>query len=143
MYTEHLQNVRVGYVIAGWLVSIAIASFAMFILVALNLLNPDAFGGGPWVSIAMIIGFVLGGAFVGFRTGEAPILHGIAIGLTSILAWVIINSVITLLFQNQDWVSLDPVMTATAILVQIISAVLGARWGYRLAIRAAEREAGV
>jgi len=141
MYTEHLQNVRPGYVVAGWLVAVAVASFALFILVALGLADPESIGGGPWVSLAMIAGFVAGGAFVGFRTGEAPILHGIAIGLMSIFAWVIINSVVTLFFTDQEWVSLSGVMTATAILVQIIGAVLGARWGYRLAIRAAEREA--
>jgi len=141
MYTEHIQNVRPGYVVAGWLIAIAVASFGMFILVAVGLADPESIGGGPWVSIAMIVGFITGGIFVGFRTGEAPILHGVAIGLTSILAWVIINSIVTLFAPDEDWASLSSVMTATAILVQIIGAVLGARWGYRLAIRAAEREA--
>ena len=141
MYTEHLQNVRPGYVAAGWLIAIAVASLGMFILVALGLADPESIGGGPWASLAMIAGFIAGGVFVGFRTGEAPILHGIGIGLTSILAWVIINSVVTLFFPDQQWTSLTGVMTATTILVQVIGAVLGARWGYRLAVRAAEREA--
>lgn len=140
MYTEHLQNVRPVYVAAGWLIAIAVASFGLIILIALGLADPESIGAGPWVSIAMIAGFIAGGLFVGFRTGEAPILHGIGIGLMSILAWVIINSIVTLFFPDEDWASLSSIMTATIILVQIIGAVLGTRWGYRLAIRAAERE---
>lgn len=142
MYTEHLQNVRPAYVVAGWLIALAVASFGMFIFVALGVADPESIGVGPWVSIAMIVGFIVGGVFVGFRTGEAPILHGIGIGLTSILAWVLINGLVSLLFQDQEWASLSSAMTATAILAQIVGAVLGARWGYRLAVRAAEHEAG-
>lgn len=133
MQTEHLQNVRATTVVAAWLVSIAVTSLILLALVGLNLLDPAS----PSTRAAMAavaLGFVAGGIFAGVRTAQAPILHGVAIGLFSLIAWFILGLLSQSLLRGSVWdVSRD--LTITAVLVQIICSIIGARLGYRLAIR--------
>jgi hypothetical protein len=133
MHTEHLNNVRIGYVLGGWLLGVAATSFFLFVLIALNLTDAEGRGSG-WITMAVALGFLLGGAFVGFLTALAPILHGILIGFTTLLAWAVINAVVTLFFPDLHWTSLTATATINVILVQVICAILGARFGYRYAV---------
>lgn len=135
MHTEHLQNVRYGWVIAGWLVAIAVVSIVVFIFEASGFVE----GGGPRDAlaslIAVIAGFAAGGFFAGFRALEAPILHGIGIGLMSLVAWVVVNLVAATVLDLAGWQSLTPAFAVGLVLVQVVAAVVGALLGYNVATR--------
>ncbi|MFW5947950.1 MAG: hypothetical protein ACOCUW_05610, partial [Gemmatimonadota bacterium] len=88
MHTEHLQNVHPVRVLGGWLVSVAATSGVVFGFIMLRLMAGDA-GDAAWAVLAVGLGFLVGGIFTGYRTLEAPILHGIALGLTSLVAWAV------------------------------------------------------
>lgn len=133
MHTEHLQNVRPVTVVAAWLVSIAVTSLILLALVGLRLLDADS----PSTRAAMAavaLGFVAGGMFAGVRAAQAPVLHGVAIGLFSLVAWFILGLLSQSLLRGSVWdVGRD--LTITAVIVQIIASIVGARLGYRLALR--------
>jgi hypothetical protein len=123
MHTEHLQNVHPVRVLGGWLVSVAATSVAVFGLIVVGLMR-----GGPgdtaWAVLAVAVGFGVGGLFTGYRTMEAPILHGIALGLTSLVAWVVLNLVVVG-FGGPGWSGLGVTAALTVLLTQIVAAVAG------------------
>jgi hypothetical protein len=133
MHTEHLQNVRPITVVVGWLIAVAVTSLIMLALVGLNLIQADA----PSTRAAMAavaFGFIAGGAFAGMRAAQAPILHGVAMGLFSLLAWFVLGVLSQSLFNGTSW-DLTRDLTITAVIVQIICSIVGARLGYRYALR--------
>lgn len=135
MHTEHLQNVRTTRVLAGWLVAIAVTSLIILGLVGLGLLEGVAVTGTFWSLIAVLAGFFAGGFFAGFRAIQAPILHGVAIGLTSLVVWAAANLVTILTLPDFGWQSLTPSLTVAILFVQLFAAVIGALLGYNLALR--------
>lgn len=135
MHTEHLQNVRTTRVGAGWLVAIAVTSLLILAFLGLNIFTVDG-QLTPLGSVAAVgLGFFAGGFFAGFRAIEAPILHGLAIGITSLVAWAILNIFATLAFETFEWTALTPALAVSLLLVQMATAVLGALLGYNLALR--------
>lgn len=133
MHTEHLQNVKPVTVVASWLVAVAVTSLILLSLVGLNLIDADS----PSTRAAMAavaFGFIAGGAFAGMRARQAPILHGIAIGLFSLVAWFVLGIMTQTLFNGTSW-DLTRDLTITALMVQIICSIIGARLGYRYAVR--------
>lgn len=88
MHTEHLSNVHPGWVVGGWLASVAAAAALYLAGAGLGLVRPDA-SAAPWVVISLGGGFFLGGLLVGMRWSDAPILHGTAITLLSVLVWFV------------------------------------------------------
>jgi hypothetical protein len=137
MHTEHLQNVRAGSVLAGWLVAAAVTSLILLTFAAVGLLDAEGVTGGTLRSVfALAVGFLAGGWFTGLRTVSAPVLHGVAIGLTSLVAWLIVNTVIDLAFPSTErWDALTPTVTTAVLVVQIAAAVVGALVGYNVALR--------
>lgn len=136
MHTEHLQNVAPVRVLAGWLVSIAVASMAVFGFIALGLMTGESARDASWAMVAVAVGFLAGGWFTGFRAMEAPILHGIGLGLTSLVAWVALNALV-LLFGAGEWTGLTPAATLAVLLTQVLAAVVGCWAGSRAARRRA------
>jgi hypothetical protein len=133
MHTEHLQNVRPGRVGAGWLVSVAITSFVVFTFIMLGLMGEGAERDTVWAITAVAVGFLLGGWFTGYGTLDAPILHGVALGLMSLVAWVALNLVVVTAFRGAVWEGLTASATVTVILTQIVAAVVGCWAGARAA----------
>jgi hypothetical protein len=133
MHTEHLQNVRPGRVGAGWLVSIAITSFVVFTFILLGLMGEGADRDTAWAITAVAVGFLLGGWFTGYGTLDAPILHGVALGLTSLVAWVVLNLMVVVAFRGAVWEGLTATATLSVILTQILAAVTGCWVGARAA----------
>lgn len=130
MHTEHLQNVRFSWVAFGWFISVAIASLLLMLLYAAGIVTDRSGSGGPWAVVAILVGFTLGGWFLGARTGTAPILHAAAMGLFSVLVWFAAN----LLGEALDattWNDGTPALYAGGLLVQIVAAAVGARIGSR------------
>lgn len=87
MHSEHVQNLHPGWVVGGWLLSLAVMSAAFLIGVGLGFIGPDRPGTGLFVPITVALGFFAGGLFVGVRWTEAPILHGSAMTLLTIVFW--------------------------------------------------------
>jgi hypothetical protein len=137
MHTEHLQRVRFGVVALAWFIAVCVASAIVFVVLALGLVESDSTIAERLEMSAIALGFFTGGLFAGLRAREAPILHGIAIALFSMVVWFLFNVLSTILFPGSEWVALTPNFTLALMLVQIGAAVLGARWGYRTATRGA------
>lgn len=129
MHTEHLQNVRPGRVMGGWLVSVAVTSVVVLGFVLLGLMGEPGPRDTAWAITAVAVGFLLGGWFTGYGTLQAPILHGVALGLASLVAWVALNLVMVVAFRGLQWEGLTPGATAGVILTQIVAAVVGCRAG--------------
>lgn len=139
MHTEHLQNVRPSWVAFGWFIGAAVTSLVLFALIAVGIIDGSGSdGGGFWVLLALFLGFAAAGYFVGVRTGAAPILHSVGIGLFSIVVWFLANLLAGELLDTSTWTSLSPAFAAGVVLLQIVSAAVGARIGSRAA-----RAAGV
>jgi MFS family permease len=139
MHTEHLQNVHPVRIMAGWLVAVAATSLVIFAFIVLGLMGDEAARDTAWAVAAVAVGFLFGGWFTGMRTLEAPILHGIALGLTSLVAWAVLNIVVTAAFGEAEWTALSATATLVVLLTQIVAAVAGCWVGTRLArFRAAE-----
>ena len=131
METEHLQSVRISVVGAGWLIAVAVASLIAFAAFALDVVQADSTLAARLEISAIAVGFFAGGLFAGLRAREAPILHGVAIGLLSLPVWFILNLLSAALFPDSGWDALSPHFTVSVMLLQIVAAVLGARTGYR------------
>jgi hypothetical protein len=128
MHTEHLQNVRPSWVAFGWFAAAAVAGLALVGLSVVGILHPTADSGGLWVLLAVLVGFFFGGWLVGWRTGSAPVLHGVGIGLFSLIVWFVANLVATML-GVVGWTGLSPAVAAGSLLLQIGAAVFGAWYG--------------
>lgn len=140
MHTEHLQNVHPGRVFSGWIVAIAVTSVAVFGFIVLGLLDGAVDDDALWAVVAVAVGFLVGGWFTGVRTLEAPILHGIALGLTSLVAWVVLNVAAVLAFGTGEWTGLTPTSTLVVLLIQVLAAVVGCWIGTRGArLRSSEK----
>jgi uncharacterized membrane protein len=133
MHTEHLQNVRPVTVIAAWLIALAVTSLIMLAMIGLNVVDAEAPSARAAMG-ALALGFTAGGAFAGFRARQAPILHGIAMGLFSLIAWFALGLMSTTIFDGAGW-SATRDITITALIVQIICSIIGARLAYRFALR--------
>jgi hypothetical protein len=131
MHTEHLQNVHPVRVLGGWLVAVAITSIVVFGFIALGVLGEGDPLEGVWAVLAVVIGFTIGGWFTGMRTLEAPILHGIALGLTSLVVWALLNLFMVLAFGSGEWTGLGETATLEVVLAQVVAAVVGCWLGTR------------
>jgi hypothetical protein len=125
MHTEHLQNVRWGRVAAGWLVAIAATSVIVFGFVLVGLMGESAPRDTVWAITAVAAGFLVGGWFTGSGSLEAPILHGVAMGLMSLVVWVGLNLIMVIAFRGATWEALTAGATASVILTQIVAAIAG------------------
>jgi peptidoglycan/LPS O-acetylase OafA/YrhL len=137
MHTEHLQNVSVTRVVAGWLVAAAVASLVALVLLGVGVLDDDTTSTNTWWStVAIAIGFFAGGFFAGFRALQAPVLHAAGIGLTSLVAWVLVNALSTLVSAGGwTWPVISPEFAVGLLLLQLIATVLGSLIGYNVAVR--------
>lgn len=135
MHTEHLQNVRPGLVVLGWLVAAACVSLIFLALTAIGLSGDPVSGGAVAAVVSVAAGFAIGGFVTGFRAFHAPILHGVAIGLASLIAWFALNVLEVAVFPAGGWNSLSPTLTAGLLVEQVVFAVFGAWIGYRTALQ--------
>lgn len=133
MHTEHLQNVSFGKVVAGWLVAVAVTSFILLVLAAFDAV-PLAGDSTWWSVLAAAVGFLAGGFFTGFRALQAPVLHGIGMGLTSLIAWLVANLLVFGLAGRESWAALTPTLTIVLLATMMATAVIGALLGYNFAV---------
>lgn len=124
MHSEHLQNVHPVRVLGGWLVSVAASSVVVFGFIVLGLMQGTP-ADSVWAVVAVGVGFLVGGLSTGYRTLEAPILHGVALGLTSLVAWAVLNLVVVAALGVPEWSGLGTTAALAVLLTQIAAAVLG------------------
>lgn len=135
MHSEHLTNVRPGTVGLAWFIGAAATALAVFALIAVGLLHADGTGGTAWGLLAIAVGFLAGGWFAGWRVGTAPILHAVAMGVFSLVVAVVLNVIADVALGAASW-EIDAGYVAGLVLLQIIAAAIGGRWGSRDARRA-------
>lgn len=131
MHSEHLRNLRPSWIAFGWFISIAVASLVVLGLAALGVAEPSAAEEAVWVALAIAIGFLAGGLLAGMRSGAAPILHGVAIGLFSVLVWFLANLLLGEPTDATAWRVMAPGTAAGLLLLQMAAASLGAWFGVR------------
>lgn len=130
MHSEHLQNVRPSWVAFGWFIAAAVTALVVFALTAVGILHMSAGAEGPagWVVLAVLVGFFAGGWTAGWRTGAAPILHGVGIGLFSLVVWFAANLLSSAL-DLTEWTGLSATASAGILLLQMAAAAAGAWYG--------------
>jgi hypothetical protein len=138
MQTEHLSNLHPGWIAGGWLIAVAVTSAAYLALVGAGLL-PQGTSAAFGVAAAMAAGFFVGGLFVGLRWSDAPILHGAAITLLSVLVWFVGS--LTLPGPLESWSGPTPAVLGL-ILVQLAASSAGGWVGRRMALGPAPEHDG-
>ena len=130
MRSEQLRDVRPTWVAFGWFAAVSVAGLALVILVSLGLLSRNSDDTGGWMVLSFVVGFFSGGWLVGWRTGAAPVLHGVGIGLFSLVVWLVLNLVAQAL-GLPAWIGLTAKGGTIVLLAQVGSAVAGAWYGAR------------
>jgi hypothetical protein len=127
MQSEHLTNLHPGWVIGGWMIAAAVTAGLYLGGVGLGLVLPGS-AEVIWVAVSMAGGFFVGGLFVGLRWTDAPILHGAAITLFSVMVWF----VAALFDTATGFGTLSTVLGL--ILLQLASSTLGGWTGRRVSL---------
>ena len=134
MHSEHLTNVRFSWAGFGWFISVALASLILLVSESLGLLGGSELADAVRITIAVAVGFAIGGFLTGFRTAAAPILHGAAIALFSFVVWFLLNLTFGGITTGATaWEPLSIRSAALGLLVQGGAAILGCWLGYRYA----------
>ena len=135
MHSEHIENVHPGWVLRGWLLSVAVTSVAFMILVGLGLVGPERASTGLLVPATVAVGFYAGGLVVGLRWSDAPVLHGVAITLVSVVVWFVSNLLVPDRASGGALGLATPGFVLGMILLQLVAAVAGGWSGRRLVRR--------
>jgi hypothetical protein len=132
MHTETLANLRPSWIAFGWFIAVSVSALVILALIALGIMSPDTTQGeSAAIAVALLVGFLIGGLFVGIRTQAAPILHGVAIGFFSLVVWILVNLIPGEATGWTAWRAL-PLGPALALIgLQAAAAVVGARMGVR------------
>jgi len=131
MHTEHMGNLHPGWIVGGWLIAVAVTAVVYLALVGTGLF-PQAGAAIFGVAVAMAAGFFVGGLFVGLRWMDAPILHGAAITLVSLLVWFLGS--LTLPGNALGWSNSTPAALGL-LLLQLAASSTGGWTGRRLSLR--------
>lgn len=131
MHSERLQNLRPSWIAFGWFIAAAATAAVLFVLIASGVMGPAEDAPAEWIAIASALGFGIGGYSAGARVGNAPILHGVAIGLFSLLAWVGVNLLFGEPTGATTWRNMSVGFTAGLLFLQMTCAAVGAWLGSR------------
>jgi hypothetical protein len=115
----------------GWFIAAAITSLVVIGLEVLGIVGENPADEALWVGIALFIGFLVSGYFVGARVARAPVIYGIAMGLFSVVAWFLLNILLGEPTGVTSWRSLPLGSTIFLLLLQCIAAVIGVWLGIR------------
>jgi hypothetical protein len=134
--TESFSDLRPSWIAFGWFIAAAVASFVVFFFIMLGLLTWDSLdAGGVWTAVAILVGFVVGGFFTGVRVARSPVLHGLAIGLFSLLVFLLANVFAGEPTGATAWRQLPYVEAAALLTLQAVAAIVGTRMGTRWTLR--------
>src|SRR5690606_14828161 len=122
---------RPGWIAFGWFIAVSLTALVLLALAAARLVEADTPVEGVWVSLSNVFGFALAGFLVGTRVNAAPTLHGIGIGLFSLVAWAGLNLFLGEPTGLTAWDTLDAGVVVALLLLQMVAAIVGARMGVR------------
>lgn len=130
---EHSRNLSPSWVAFGWFIAAAVTAFVVFVLIAGEVIDPQAPAGGGdvWISLALLLGFLAGGFITGLRTGAAPVLNGLGIGIFTLVVWFVANLVLGEALGLGGWTALGFRTAAGLFVLQAAAAIVGARAGVR------------
>jgi len=128
---ESIRSVRPSWVAFGWFVAAAITSLVLLAMDAFGMMTGEERTESLWVAVALVVGFTLSGFLVGTRVVAAPVLHGVAIGVFSLVAWVAINLFVGEPTGETTWRDLDARTLGGLLVLQAVAAVVGTRLGVR------------
>jgi len=132
---ESVRSLRPAWIGFGWFIAVALTSLLVFVLTVVDFIQPEAPTEGMGVAVALMVGFLVAGFFVGTRVNAAPILHSLAMGLLSVVVWLGLN-----LFVGEDagdaMDTFSGGVAGSLLALQIASTIVGARAGVRFARRA-------
>jgi hypothetical protein len=133
MESRMLHEIRPTWIAFGWFIAVAVTGVVLLALTAFGLVEAGAEPANSWVAAAMLLGFLAGGMMTGARVGTAPVLHGLGIGLFSIVAWLLLNLLLGEPTGATAWHAMPTAIAAALLGLQTAAAVIGARIGLRLA----------
>lgn len=134
MHTEHLDNVRPGWLFFGWFVALSLASSIALVLAAVGILTASATAEAVVVAGAVAVGWAAGGYLVGYQVAAAPILHGVGMAVLSFVGWFALVLLVGGLTGDTGSLALIGTRSAAlALLVQLGAGVAGCWSGYRAA----------
>ncbi|MGH7459322.1 MAG: hypothetical protein ACREKN_09645 [Longimicrobiaceae bacterium] len=134
MISTRFGTIYPSWIAFGWFVAAGATSLFLLGMAALGVVGVDDSGAGAgWTTAALAAGFFLGGFFTGARAGSAPWVHGVGMGLFSLLAWLLVNLFAGEPAGEPTWRSLSLTATAFLLAVQAFAAVVGCALGARLA----------
>lgn len=127
---QRLNGIRPSWIAFGWFIAAAVTALILLALESVRMMESATTTARVWVAVALAVGFFVGGYVAGARVRTAPIAHGVAIGLFSVVVWLGAN-LLGELTGTTSWSELSAVDAALLILLQAIAAVVGARIGAR------------
>lgn len=134
MHTEHLGNVRSGWLFFGWFVALSVASSIVLVSAGAGLLAASAVMEALVVGGAVAVGWAAGGYLVGYQVAAAPVLHGVGMAVLSFVAWFLLNLAVGgLTGDTGTWAVIGTRSAALGLLVQLIAGVAGTWAGYEAA----------
>jgi hypothetical protein len=128
-----LKMIRWDWVAYGWFMAVALASLLLLGMNALGVIGETPGDESLGVALALVIGFLTMGFFIGTRVVAAPVLHGIGMALISGIAWFLVNLFAEAVVGGATWWPVAPMTILSLFGLQAIAAVLGARVGVRRA----------
>lgn len=132
----NLSAVRPSWIAFGWFIAACITGLGLLALISLGIADGQSVGGDPWVAAALTVGFLLGGFFVGVRVGGEALVHGLGMGLFSVVVWIGANLFLGEPTDQTAWSELGAATVTMLLVLQAVAAVVGVRMGVRWASRA-------
>jgi len=126
-----LPFLRPGWIPIGWFVAACLTALAILALVSFGVLSYGPAADNRWVAMAMVFGFLVAGFVTGTQVAGAPVLHGLGIGLFSLLVWVVVNLFLGEPTDQTAWATLSARSAFTLVILQTAAAVVGTRLGVR------------
>lgn len=134
MHTEHLNNVRSGWLFFGWFVALSVASSIVLVSAGAGLLEASPVMEALIVGGGVAVGWAAGGYLVGRQVAAAPILHGVGMAVLSFVAWFVLSLAVGgLTGDTGSFALIGTRSAAVALLVQLVTGVIGCWAGYKAA----------
>lgn len=134
------MSIRPSWIAFGWFIAVAMTAFVLFALTAIGVVPQEETAGvDVWVTGALVAGFFTGGFSAGVRVGESPVLHGLGMGLFSLVVWLGANLLFGEVASLTTWTALSLPIAAALLMLQTAAAVIGARAGVRWSRRISPR----
>lgn len=133
--SESFRSLRPSWIAFGWFIAAALTAGILLGLTVAGILGEDAAGERVWVAVALALGFAVAGFYVGTRVNAAPILHGLGMGLFSLVVWLGLNLFLGEPTGGAAWNAIPRDAAGGLVFLLTSASVVGTRQGVRYARR--------